>query len=140
MSEEDAEKKLKALTSAELVCDASMVFMNVVTDFFTERINNFGLLMQIAEEKRKSMEWPLPYKEHTAFVHSVAASLDVIDVAAVELVGCCDVLRSVLEDDVRGEKAYAMINDAMNKSLENITKAVQDKIDFVHGLGEDNDE
>lgn len=140
MNEDDADKKLKSLTPAELVCDASAVFMNVMAEFFVDRVNNFGLLMQIAEEKRKSMEWPMPYKEQTAFVHSVAASLDVIDVAASEIVKCCGTMRLVLEDNMRPEKGYALINDAMNQCVNNINKAVEDKIDFVHRLNEDDDE
>lgn len=140
MSEEDAEKKLKAMTPAELICDASMVYMSAIAEFFTHRVNNFGILLQIAEEKRKNMEWPMPYKEHTAFVHSVAASLDVIDVAALEVVKCCDVMRSVLENNVRGEKAYDMINHAMNECAENISKALEEKIDFVQRLNDDDEE
>lgn len=139
MNDEDAEKKLKAMTPAELVCDASVVYMSAIVDFFNDRIQNFGLLLQIAEEKRKNMEWPMTYKEHTAFVHSCAASLDVIETAASEIQNCCDIMRTVLEEDIHGGKAYTLIGNAMEKSIKAISAAVQEKIDFVHGLGEDDD-
>lgn len=136
--EEDALKRIKCLSSAEIACDASSAFGTAIVNFFLDRINNFNILSEIAEERRKNMEWPMSYKENTAFVHSCAASIDIIDFACEEIKKCNSFIKTVIEEEINGERAYNEINEAMNLCIDAINTEIQEKIDFINGLDEDN--
>ena len=121
--------------------DAGIAFSNTVSEFFNDRCTNFSLLGEIASAKRKEMEWPMPYNQQTAFVHSCAASLEIMMFVADEIKRCCQTMQLVLEDAINGEKAYNMLANAMTESVDRINAELERQIEFVQGLGDDdNDE
>jgi hypothetical protein len=137
---EDEENKIKAMTHAELVADAGIAYSQTIAEFFGDRCTNFSLLGEIASVKRKEMDWPMSYNQQTAFVHSCAASLEMMMFVADEVKKCCQVMQLILEDGINGEKAYNMLHKSMTESVDRINAELDRQIEFVQGLNDEDEE
>ena len=137
MSEEDNLDKVKQLSYQEIVIDGGMAFSHMISEFFNDRAGNFGLLSEIISIKRKNMEWPMNYEENTSMVFSISASIDAMEFAAKEVIKCCEVMRTAIENPTSSEKTYKELHEVMVVSVDNIENEMQRLIESINGLNDD---
>lgn len=137
MSDEDNLDKVRALSYQEIVIDGGMAFSSMIGEFFDERVKNFALLSEIIDAKKRSMEWPMTYDENTSMVFSISASIDVMEYTAKEVIKCCEVMRTMVENPTSSEKTYRVLHDAMTQSATNIEQELERLIDSINSLNDE---
>lgn len=137
MSDEDNLEKLRQMSYQEIVIDGGMAFSHMISEFFGNRAGNFGLLSEIIDVKRKNMEWPMNYDENTSMVFSISASIDAMEFAAKEVIKCCEVMRTMVENPTSPEKTYRALHECMTDAVENIDGELQRLIASINNLNDD---